>query len=181
MSVSTSHSTSDNPRIRPAVSDATLDSIIQDAITRHGNSRDAVIPIFQEVNQAFGYIPGEALGKIRRLLNAPEEGVFLADSHLYAIASFYQMFSLKPTGKHIIRFCESAPCHVVGGRQVIQALKDWLKIEINETTPDHRWTLLQTSCLGLCAVGPVFMVDDDIYGNVTPEHVPAILFKYRDV
>jgi NADH:ubiquinone oxidoreductase subunit E len=69
---------------------------------------------------------------------------------------------------------------VVGGRQVIQALKDWLKIEPGETTPDKRWTLLQTSCLGLCAVGPVFMVDDDIYGNVRPEQVPAILFRYRE-
>lgn len=167
--------------IRQEVTEETLDAVIQAAVNHHGDNRDAIIPILQEINQAFGYIPGEALGKIRRLLNAPEDGVFLADSHLYAIASFYQMFSLHQTGKHIIRYCESAPCHVVGGHQVIQALKDWLKIEPNETTPDNRWTLLQTSCLGLCAVGPVFMVDDDIYGNVSPERVPAILFKYRDV
>jgi len=172
---------SESSSIRQVVTDETLDTIIQAAVNHHGNSRDAVIPILQEVNQAFGYIPGEALGKIRRQLNAPEEGLFLADSHLYAIASFYQMLSLKATGKHIIRFCESAPCHVVGARQVIQALKDWLKIEPNETTPDKRWTLLQTSCLGLCSVGPVFMIDDDIYGNVTPERVPVILFKYREV
>ena len=172
---------SESTNIRQEVTEETLNAVIQAAVNHHGDNRDAIIPILQEINQAFGYIPGEALGKIRRLLNAPEDGVFLADSHLYAIASFYQMFSLQPTGKHIIRFCESAPCHVVGGRQVIQALKDWLKIEPNETTPDKRWTLLQTSCLGLCAVGPVFMVDDDIYGNVTPERVPAILFKYRDV
>ena len=172
---------SETTKIKHEVTEQALDSVIQAAVDHHGNTRDAIIPILQEVNQAFGYISGEALGKIRRMINAPEEGLFLADSHLYAIASFYQMFSLKPTGKHIIRFCESAPCHVVGGRQVIQALQDWLKITPGETTPDHRWTLLQTSCLGLCAVGPVFMVDDDIYGNVTPEHVPAILFKYRDI
>lgn len=167
-------------KVRYEVTEENLDAVIQAAVEHHGDQRDALIPILQEVNQAFGYIPAEALGKIRRLINAPEEGLFLADSHLFAIASFYQMFSLKPTGKHIIRFCESAPCHVVGGRQVIQALKDWLKIEPGETTPDKRWTLLQTSCLGLCAVGPVFMVDDDIYGNVRPEQVPAILFRYRE-
>lgn len=171
---------SEATKVRHEVTETELDTVIQSAVQHHGQARDAVIPILQDVNQAFGYIPGEALGKIRRLINTPEEGLFLADSHLYAIASFYQMFSLQPTGKHIIRFCESAPCHVVGGRQVIQALQDWLKIEPGETTPDKRWTLLQTSCLGLCAVGPVFMVDDDIYGNVTPEHVPSILFKYRD-
>lgn len=167
-------------KVRYEVTEENLDAVIQAAVEHHGDQREALIPILQEVNQAFGYIPAEALGKIRRRINAPEEGLFLADSHLFAIASFYQMFSLKPTGKHIIRFCESAPCHVVGGRQVIQALKDWLKIEPGETTPDKRWTLLQTSCLGLCAVGPVFMVDDDIYGNVRPEQVPAILFRYRE-
>jgi NADH-quinone oxidoreductase subunit E len=172
---------SDRTKTQEEVTDASLDAIIQAAVSHHGDNRDAVIPILQDVNQAFGYIPGEALGKIRRLINAPAEGIFLADSHLYAVASFYQMFSLRPTGKHIIRFCESAPCHVVGGRQVIQALMDWLKIQPNETTPDKRWTLLQTSCLGLCAVGPVFLVDDDVYGNVTPEHVPSILFRYRDI
>jgi NADH:ubiquinone oxidoreductase subunit E len=168
-------------KVRHEITEEELDSVVQAAVNHNGDSRDAIIPILQEINQAFGYIPGEALGKIRRLINAPEEGFFLADSHLYAIASFYQMFSLQPTGRHVIRFCESAPCHVVGGRQVIQALQDWLRIQPGETTPDERWTLLQTSCLGLCAVGPVFMVDDDIYGNVTPDRVAAILFKYRDI
>jgi NADH-quinone oxidoreductase subunit E len=155
-----------------------LDAVIQKSARHHGTKRDAVIPILTEVNQAFGFIPVEALGKIRRLINAPEEGLFLADSHLYAIASFYQMFSLKPTGKHVIRFCESAPCHVVGARQVIQALQEHLGIQVGETSDDQKWTLLTTSCLGICAVGPVFLVDEDLYGNVTPERVPGILAKY---
>jgi len=156
-----------------------LDAVIQAAIAKHGAGQDAVIPILSEINLALGFIPGEALGKIRRLINAPEEGLFLADSHLFAIASFYHMFSLKPTGKHIIRFCRSAPCHVVGSRQVIQALQDRLGVAIGETSPDQKWTLLETSCLGVCAVGPVIVIDDDIYGNVTPERVPGILARYR--
>jgi NADH:ubiquinone oxidoreductase subunit E len=89
------------------------------------------------------------------------------------------MFSLQQLGKHVIRYCESAPCHVVGGRQVIQALKDQLGIEPGETSADRHWTLLQTSCLGVCAVGPVLLVDGDIYGNVTPERIPTILAKYH--
>ncbi|MEW5867645.1 MAG: NAD(P)H-dependent oxidoreductase subunit E [Chloroflexota bacterium] len=155
-----------------------LDAVIQAAIEEHGAKRDAVIPILSEVNRTFGFIPGEALGKIRRQINAPEDGLFLADSHLFAIASFYHMMSLKPTGRHVIRFCESAPCHVVGGRQVIQALQTHLGISPGETSPDKKWTLIKTSCLGVCAVGPVFLVDEDIYGNVTPESVPEILAKY---
>jgi NADH-quinone oxidoreductase subunit E len=156
-----------------------LDAVLHAAVAKHGAGRDAVIPILSEINLALGFIPGEALGKIRRLINAPEEGLFLADSHLFAIASFYQMFSLKPTGKHIIRFCQSAPCHVVGSRQVIQTLQDRLGVAVGETSPDQKWTLLETSCLGVCAVGPVIVVDDDIYGNVTPERVPGILARYR--
>lgn len=161
------------------VDPARLDEIIQEAVKEHGKGRDAVIPILSEINRALGFIPSESFGKIRRELNAPEEGLFLADSHLFAIASFYQMFSLKPTGKHIIRFCESAPCHVVGGREVIEALQEHLGIQVGETTPDGMFSLLTTSCLGVCSVGPVFLVDDDIYGNVTPERVPQILDRYQ--
>jgi NADH-quinone oxidoreductase subunit E len=156
-----------------------LDEIVQQAVEHQGAQRASVIPILSEINESFGYIPVEALGKIRRLINAPEEGLFLADSHLYATASFYSMFSLKPLGKHIIRFCESAPCHVVGAREVIEAIQNHLGIQVGETTEDKQWTLLTTSCIGVCSVGPVFVVDDEIYGNVTPERVPAILAKYQ--
>jgi NADH-quinone oxidoreductase subunit E len=156
-----------------------LDELIQRAVEHHGAERGGVIPVLSEINETFGYIPIEALGKIRRLINAPEEGLFLADSQLYATASFYSMFSLKPLGKHVIRFCESAPCHVVGAREVIEAIQEHLGIEVGETTADNQWTLLTTSCIGVCSVGPVFLVDDKIYGNVTPERVPGILAKYR--
>lgn len=157
-----------------------LDAVINQAVIENGTGRDAVIPVLSAINTAFGYIPEEAFGKIRRLLNVPEEGVFLADSHLYSVASFYQMFSLKQTGKHVIRFCESAPCHVVGSREVLETIQKQLHIHVGETTPDQEWTLLATSCIGVCSVGPVFLVDDDIYGNVTPERVPEILSRYSD-
>jgi len=156
-----------------------LDEVVQRAVEQQGAQRASVIPILSEINESFGYIPVEALGKIRRLINAPEEGLFLADSHLYATASFYSMFSLKPLGRHVIRFCESAPCHVVGAREVIAAIQDHLGIQVGETTEDNEWTLLTTSCIGVCSVGPVFLVDDEIYGDVTPERVPAILAKYQ--
>ena len=156
-----------------------LDEAVQLAVEHQGAQRASVIPILHEINETLGYIPVEALGKIRRLINAPEEGLFLADSQLYATASFYSMFSLKPLGKHVIRFCESAPCHVVGAREVIESIQDYLGIQVGETTQDNRFTLLTTSCIGLCSVGPVFLVDDDLHGNVTPERVPALLRKYQ--
>jgi len=154
-------------------------SVVDKAIGEHGATRDAVVPILSEVNRAFGYIPAQALPEIRRRIHEPEEGVFLADSHLFSVASFYQMFSLRPLGRHVIRFCEDAPCHVMGGRLVIQTLQDELGIKPGETTADEKWSLIMTSCLGICGVGPVFIVDDDVYGNVTPENVHDILARYQ--
>ena len=119
---------------------------------------------------------------VRKLQEQPHlrqsEGVFVAESQLHALASFYDMLSTKPRGRHVIQFCESAPCHVVGGRQVWQALMDHLHLENGETSPDDRWTLITTSCLGICGVGPVMTIDDDIYGNVEPSQIPQILAKY---
>lgn len=156
-----------------------LASLVDKLVREHGATRDAIIPILSEINRVLGYIPSAALPEIRRHIQIPQEGVFLADSHFYSAASFYQMFSLRPLGRHVIRFCESAPCHVTGGRQVIQALQEELGLQPGETSKDMKWSLLMTSCLGVCSVGPVLQVDDDIYGNVTPGRLPEILAKYE--
>jgi NADH:ubiquinone oxidoreductase subunit E len=155
-----------------------ITELVDEVVKKHGASRDAVIPILSEINRRLGYIPAAALPEIRRHIHVPQEGVFLADSHLYSAASFYQLFSLQPLGRHVIRFCESAPCHVMGGRQVIETLEEELGLRPGETSGDKKWTLLMTSCLGVCGVGPVFLVDDDIYGNVTPARVREILARY---
>ena len=80
----------------------------------------------------------------------------------------------------MVQFCESAPCHVVGGRQVWASLLDHLKIGPGETSPDGNWTLITTSCLGVCGVGPVIIIDDDIYGNVAPDQIAEILARYSE-
>lgn len=153
-------------------------ALVSEAIEKHGARRDAIIPILGEINRRLGYIPAAALPEIRRYIHVPQEGVFLADSHLYSAASFYELFSLKPLGRHVIRFCESAPCHVMGGRQVMEALQKEVGLKPGETSADMKWSLLMTSCLGVCGVGPVFLVDEDIYGNVTPGQVSEILARY---
>jgi len=145
---------------------------VQIAIEHHGANREELIPILSEVNRALGYLPTDAMAEISAKLRVPR-------SQLFSVASFYQMLSTKPRGKHTIQFCESAPCHVAGGQQVWQSLQDELKIGPGETSPDGNWTLITTSCLGVCAVGPVFLIDDDIIGNVTPELIPEILARYR--
>jgi NADH-quinone oxidoreductase subunit E len=146
-------------------------SAVQRAIEVFGNKKDELIPILNHINREVGYLPDWALEEVSRIIRVPQ-------SQIFSVASFYEMLSTKPVGKHIIRFCESAPCHVVGGRLVYEALLDELKIQPGETTPDGKWTFLTASCLGVCAVGPVMIIDDDIYGNLTAAQIPSILAKY---
>ena len=95
---------------------ATLDAV-RSAVEHHGGSRDELIPILTEVNRTVGYLPAEALNEISRLTRVPK-------SQLFSVATFYRMLSTEKRGRHVVQFCESAPCHVVGGRQVWEALQD---------------------------------------------------------
>jgi NADH:ubiquinone oxidoreductase subunit E len=156
-----------------------IPALIESAVSRHGAEHDAFIPILLEVNRTLGYIPVEALAEIRRKLHLPEEGVFVNEGRLFSLASFYHMLSTQPRGRHVVVFCESAPCHVVGGRQVWQALQENLKLKAGQTSPDGKWSLVTTSCLGACGVGPVVVIDNQMYGNVAPEQLPEILGKYE--
>lgn len=156
-----------------------IPAIVRDAIEKHGAKGDALIPILSEINQALGYIPGEAFREIRKQIHNPSEQVYVSESHLYTLASFYDMLSTKPRGRHVIKFCENAPCHVVGSKAVWDTLRETLNLKNGETTPDQKWTLVTTSCLGLCSVGPVVLIDDDLHGNVTPEQIDDILARYE--
>lgn len=157
----------------------TIQTIIQTAIEKHGVHYDAFIPILLEINKALGYIPAEAFTEMRKRLHMPSDRVFVQESRLYSLASFYHMLSTHPLGRHVVLFCESAPCHVVGGREVWQALQDELGLKAGETSPDGKWSLVTTSCLGACGVGPVVVIDEDMYGNVTPQLVGEILSRYE--
>jgi NADH-quinone oxidoreductase subunit E len=148
-----------------------VNALVQEVVGRHGATTEALVPILSDINKELGHLPSEAMAAVSRTLKVPK-------SQLFSVASFYKMLSIKPRGRHVIRFCESAPCHVVGGRQVWQTLQDELGLETGETSEDGKWTLLTSSCLGICGVGPVIIVDDDIYGNVAPDGVPDILARY---
>ncbi len=146
--------------------------IVRTFVEKHGDGKDELIPILHEVNTKLGYISDEAIQELSDRMNIPT-------SHIYSVATFYRMLSTEPRGRHVIQFCESAPCHVAGGRLVWQKLQDELGLSKGETSKDEKWTLLTTSCLGVCGVGPVMIIDNDIYGNVTPDQVPEILNNYE--
>ena len=156
-----------------------VSAIVRSAIEKHGAQREALIPILSEINRALGYIPAEAIQEVRLQLKAGDEHVYVSKGQLFGLASFYDMLSTKPRGRHVIKFCENAPCHVVGGKAVWDSLCEALDLENGETTPDRKWTLVTTSCLGLCSVGPVVLIDDDLYGNVSPGQIDEMLARYE--
>lgn len=150
-----------------------IPSIVQAAIAQHGTTPEALVPLLSEVNEKLGYLSTAALTEISRALRLP-------GSQLMAVASFYRMLSTKPRGRHVIQFCESAPCHVMGGRLVRRVLQEELGLEPGETSADGQWTLLAVSCPGICGVGPVLMIDENIYGNITPGRIREILAEYKE-
>src|SRR5512134_627509 len=119
-----------------------VSAIVQEAIEKHGAQRDALIPILSEINQELGYIPAEAFQEVRKQLQTSTEQVNVSKGQLFGLASFYDMLSTKPRGRHVIKFCENAPCHVVGGKAVWDTISETLNLKNGETTSDKKWTLV---------------------------------------
>ncbi len=134
-------------------------------------SKDIVARL-TDINNRLGYIPRAQVEQLAKELRMPAAKVFGA-------ATFYSMLSTAPRGAHVVRFCEDAPCHVASGRAVYDAIRAALGLEPGQTSADGKWTFEMTSCIGVCGVGPVMMVDDDVYGNVTAERVAEILNAAR--
>jgi NADH-quinone oxidoreductase E subunit len=147
---------------------AVTDRIVEE----HGADQEALVEILREINEERGHLTQEHLARVAELVDLPL-------SKVYSVATFYSLISVEELGKHVIRFCQDAPCHVQGGQEVWDALEQELGIPFGTTTLDGEWSLLTTSCIGACAVGPVMMVDDDIYGNLTPDRVREIIARYR--
>ena len=150
----------------------TVREVVQKAVAHHGATREALIPILSDVNRDLGYLPKEALEAVGGALHATR-------SQVASVATFYSMLNTQPRGRHVIQFCENAPCHVAGGREVWTTLLDELQLAPGETSADGRWTLITTSCLGICSVGPVVVIDDDVHGNVEPKQVSDLLARYK--
>jgi len=135
--------------------------------------RDMLINALHQIQNRFGnYIPVEAAKVVAEELN-------VAESKVYEVLTFYTMFSTKPRGKYVIRVCVNLPCHVTGGRQIVETLKETLVVDFDQTTKDGLFTLERTSCLGLCGVAPVVMVNDEYYGDLTPKKVKEIIESLR--
>ncbi|NPV69127.1 MAG: NADH-quinone oxidoreductase subunit NuoE [Firmicutes bacterium] len=152
-------------------SDATT-ATIERAIERHKSRKGALLPILSEIQNELGWVPESAMVRIAEALDIPA-------SKVYGTVTFYTLYATRPKGKNVIRVCESAPCHVEGASEIVDALERALGVKMGETTPDGLFSLEFTSCIGVCGVAPAIMINDHVYGNLTPDTVRQILATYR--
>ncbi|GAB4529790.1 MAG: hypothetical protein Fur0018_16640 [Anaerolineales bacterium] len=157
--------------VNEVISPPQVNQAVQLALETHGHATADLVAVLQQINDHLGYVPTLAIVEIARRMGMPP-------SRVYSIATFYSMIATEPCGRHVVQFCESAPCHVTGGRELWQALCDALGIQAGETTPDGEWTLVTTSCLGQCDRGPNLIIDDDLHFQVTPQRLKALLAQY---
>ena len=145
-----------------------VDEIVQE----YAAVKTPLMYILKDVQKEFGHLSEDVLTQVAKSTDIP-----LSD--IYGVATFYSLFTTAPKGKYIVRCCNNAPCHVNGSNEVLEQIKQYLGVDANQTTDDGQFTLEFTSCLGLCAVAPVMMINDEVYGNLTPEKAVAILKDYK--
>jgi NADH-quinone oxidoreductase subunit E len=144
---------------------------VKSILTKHDSRKRALIPILQDIQAEYNYLPELALRIVARSLEVP-----LID--VVGVATFYRAFSLKPRGRYVVTVCLGTACHVRGGPKILAEFQKRLDLQPGETSPDGRFTLETVACLGCCAIGPVVVVDGDYHAQTTTRKVETILKKY---
>ncbi len=145
--------------------------LVKELVEKHGRSRNSLMPVLQGVVQVERFLSEEAMLIIARELD-------LAAADVYGTASFYTFLETVPRGKNIIRICKTITCHMKGKDDIVLALQNLLKIKVGETTHDRTFTLLTANCLGWCHKGPVMLVNDEVYPELTPQKAIEIIEEY---
>ncbi len=138
-------------------------------LEKYSKAQDALIPILQEVQAEYRYLPEEILTYIATTMDIPPATVF-------GVATFYAQFSMEPKGKYVIKVCDGTACHVRRSNSILKKIEEVLELKGDEkTTRDHLFTLETVSCLGACGLAPVMMINDQVYGKLTPDKVGEII------
>lgn len=141
-------------------------------LDKYKGVKGALIPLLQESQEIFGYLSADTMRSISLSQGIPF-------SKTFGVATFYAQFHLKPRGRNIIRVCQGTACHVRGGSKVLDSIKEYTGVNINESTPDLRFTLETVACIGACGLAPVISVNDDTHGKLTPDQAVNVLEDYK--
>ena len=146
---------------------------LMEIIAEHKSDKGALMPVLQQAQEVYGYLPIEVQEIIAKEMDIPLEKI-------YGVVTFYSQFSLNPKGKYTISVCLGTACYVKGSGDIFNKLSEVLGIKGGETTPDGKFSLVDCRCIGACGLAPVLTVNDDVYGRLTVDDVADILAKYTD-
>ena len=149
-----------------------LDALDQ-YIDAHADEPGILIPVLQQAQELFGYLPADVLKHVSVRLGIPL-------SEVAGVVTFYSFFSTVPRGEHVVRVCLGTACYVRGGNDVLAALRKELGVDVGGTTEDRKFSLAVGRCFGACGLAPVVMIDDDVHQRVKPSRVKELLQQYRD-
>ena len=141
-------------------------------LSKYDKDKSNLIQMLNEVQEAYGYVPKHA-----QLAISEHLGVTMAE--VYSVITFYSRFTLKPKGKYNVAVCLGTACFVKGSEQILDKLKQKLGIDVGETTPDGKFSIEATRCIGACGLAPVFTINEEVYGKATPEMLDKIIDEYK--
>jgi NADH:ubiquinone oxidoreductase subunit E len=144
---------------------------IDEIIEKYRYKEGTLIPVLKETQEVVGCLPREVQQYVA-------EGMKLHPSQIYGVVSFYSLFTMTPRGRHTVRVCLGTACYVRGGQAILDLLKKEFNIDVNQTTPDLRYTLEVINCPGTCGLAPVMCVDEEVYGIPEPPKAVEILEDY---
>ena len=144
---------------------------VQAILNKHRQEKWGLIPLLQEIQETFGYIPQETIDPVAEALR-------IFPSQVQGVMTFYAGFSTEPRGRFVVKVCRGTACHVKGSRSILQFVERELGLKEGETSPDYLFTLETVACLGACFLAPTMMVNKTYYGRLTPPKVASILSQY---
>ena len=148
--------------------DHSMDECVDSILATFQNKAEELIPILQQVQHEYGYIPDRAIHKVARYLR-------LSEITVYGVATFYAQFKLIPMGRNVVKVCRGTACHVRGTEKILDHLEKELHTRPGETSTDGEYSLETVACFGACALAPVMVVNDTVYGKMTTQKVSNIL------
>ena len=154
------------------VSEGELLVRLDEVIAEYREKPGALIPVLQIAQGIFGYLPEVAMKRIA-------VGLGKSYSEVAGVVGFYSFFSTNPRGRHVVRVCLGTACYVRGGKQVLEAVKQRLQIDVGQTTADQEFSLEVARCFGACGLAPAMMIDDDVHQRVKPAKLVEDLAQYR--